>query len=139
MKLDRHLCNMSAKLFVLSVKMGIDSENFVDKLFNSDIANVFYKSELSTNWLGEEYVMSVMDYELKFSRGKTYEEEFMYWAGYIYKAWNFLYENDSPREILKQAPLSVLRRSYTGLHVMPYEMAVEDLKEMYKENSKEKV
>lgn len=79
--------------------------------------------------------MSVLEDELHFEKGVTFSDDVMYWAGYLYRAWSLLYD-DTPEEMITQAPLSLLSRMFQGLHVMSYEMAIEDLKNLYLENQK---
>ena len=55
----------------------------------------------------------------------------MYWAGYLFKVWSFVYPDETPVEMLEQAPVDTLRQMFLGLHVMSYEQAVEDLKDLY--------
>ncbi len=128
-----YLCQASGDLFVKTVEMGLDSVKFVEKLFHAEVASVFYNNWTSSNWLGASYVLEVMDHELHFERGITLDKEFMYWAGCIYRAWSLVYE-DTPEEIYRQAPIEVLQQMFLGLHVMTYEMAVEDLRNMYRAN-----
>ena len=132
---DHSLCSMSAKLFVLANKKHFDSVKFIYTLFDSEIAPIFYNNDLPTNWLGETYVMSVMDHELHFEAGATLSDDFMYWAGYLYRVWSLLYD-DKPAEMIKQADPETLQEMFVGLHVMSYEMAIQDLKELYLEKSR---
>ena len=132
---DHNLCRQSAELFLLANKRNFDSEKFADRLFYSDIASVFYNKDMPTNWLGETYVMSVLDNELHFEKGDTLQDGVMYWAGYLYRAWSLLYD-DTPEDIIKQAPLMLLNQIFPGFHVMSYEMAIEDLKNLFQEKKK---
>lgn len=133
--IDHALCRMSAQLFVLANKKGHDSVKFITSLFRSEVAPVFYNPDMPTNWLGATYVIAVLNEELHFEQGATYSDDFMYWAGYLYRAWTFLYQ-DSPEQIIEQAPPEVLAQMFTGLHVMSYQMAIQDLKELYVEKKK---
>lgn len=44
----------------------------------------------------------------------------MYWGWY-----------PAPAELLRQAPVDTLRQMFLGLHVMSYEQAIEDLKDLH--------
>lgn len=127
-KYEHYYCKQSAKLFVLANARGYDSARFVRTLLNADIAPVFYNNDCSTNWLGETYVMAVLEDELRFAQGDTYSDDFMYWAGYLYRAWSMIYD-DTPREIYLQAPPETLAEMFLGLHVMSYELAIMEIKE----------
>lgn len=108
---DHSLCRQSAKLFLLANERKADSVKFAERLFHSEIAPVFYNKDLPTNWLGETYVMSVLEDELHFEKGETFSDDVMYWAGYLYRVWSLLYD-DTPEEIITQAPLSLLNRMF---------------------------
>ncbi len=54
----------------------------------------------------------------------------MEWTGYLFKVWSLTYPEDTPEEMLRQAPVEVLESMYVGLHVMSFEMAIEDLKQL---------
>ena len=41
-----------------------------------------------------------------------------------------LYPGDSAEDIIRQAPMDMLRKSYAGLHVMSFEDAIKNIKEM---------
>lgn len=133
MSYNDYLCKASGDLFVETVKNGFDSVRFAEKLFHSGIAAVFYNNWTSANWLGEKYVLEVLDHELHFEKGVTLQEDFMFWAGYLYRAWSLTYD-EAPEEIYRQASIETLRQMFLGLHVMSYQMAIEDLKEMYRAN-----
>jgi hypothetical protein len=53
-----------------------------------------------------------------------------HWA---YRYWNF-YTGESSREIYKQAPAKTMKVVYLMYHTMSPEMAIDRLKEAYKEN-----
>ena len=125
-------CDMCARLFVLSVKKGYSSDDFGFKLMNSELAEHLFNKIDNAMWLGETYVMSSLEYETSIEKGKTLPEDVMYWIGYLYRVWSLTYE-EHPKDIYKQASIEVLSGMFTGLHVMSYEMAIEDLKLMYEE------
>ena len=65
--------------------------------------------------------------------GEIYDKETLYWAGYIYRYWRF-YTGESSREIYKQAPAKTMKVVYLMYHTMSPEMAIDRLKEAYKNN-----
>lgn len=56
--------------------------------------------------------------------------------GYIYRYWHY-YTEESSKAIYKQAPVETMKTNYLMFHTMAPEVAIEDLKEIYKQrNSK---
>ena len=58
----------------------------------------------------------------------------MYWVGYVYRYWHYV-TGESSREIYRQAPTKTMNVNYLMFHTMDPEMAVEDLKEIYRQKS----
>lgn len=127
------LCEMSAKLFVLSNKRGYRSADFIEKMMKSELAIHLYNKDFPNLWLGETYVMSLLESEIKIESGDTLSDDFMYWAGYLFRVWSLTYD-ETPEEMLEQAPVELLESLFLGLHVMSYEMAIQDIKELYHSN-----
>lgn len=127
-------CEMSAKLFVLANRRGYDSKGFIDILMSSELAKHIFNKIDNSMWLGETYVMSSLEVEADIPKGDMLPDDLMYWIGYLYRVWSLTYD-DTPEEILAQASVTVLIQMYQGLHVMSYEMAIEDLKALYKDTT----
>lgn len=128
-------CHMSGKLFVLANRKGYDSKLFIEKLMHSQTGEHLYHSPYTDLWIGETYIMSVLEDEAVIEKGKILNDDFMYWAGYLFKVWNLTHPEETPKEMLDQAPVDTLRQMYLGLHVMSYEQAIDDLKDLYRQNS----
>ena len=120
-------CEMCARLFVLANRKGYSSKDFISKLMNSELARHLFDKYDNAMWLGETYVMSSLEYEVSIDVGDSLPDDVMYWIGYLYRVWSLTYD-DNPAEIYMQAPYEILSQMFTGLHVMSYEMAIEDLK-----------
>ena len=127
---DSFTCEMSGRLFALSVKRGYDSVDFVDKLMHSELAQHLYKKEQSPLWLGEAYLMSTLETECTINQGTSYDIDMMEWAGWIFKYWSIAYPDDTPVNIYTQAPIQKLKNMYIGLHVMSPDLQIEDIKEL---------
>lgn len=127
------ICGMSADLFVQSVKRGYDSKEFIEELMNSETAAHLYNKTDTQMWLGSSYIMETLEQEIQFNKGKTYPEDLMSWIGYLFACWNFTYADDTPKDIIRQAPVEVLTLAYQGLHVLSFEDAIKELKNIYKE------
>lgn len=133
------LCEMQAALFVQSREKGYASEAYIKAFMQSDIAEDLDKPFHHMQWAGTHYLMSRMEEEHAdaLTPGECYDEETLYWAGYLYRYWH-LYTGESSREIYKQAPAKTMRIVYLMYHTMSPEMAIDRLKESYleKHNSK---
>lgn len=89
-------------------------------------------------WAGEEYILEELNAEtggLK-KAGITYAMEVMYWTGYIYRYCHY-YTNEYSREIYKIADAKTMNECWLGFHTFDVEMAINDLKEIYKQKCKE--
>ena len=87
-------------------------------------------------WAGEEYILEELDEEsggLK-KAGVVYHREVMYWAGYIYRYWHY-YTRESSQEIYKIADARTMNDCWLGFHTLDVEMAVDDLKEIYRQKN----
>ena len=127
------VCEMSADLFVQSVKKGYDSQDFIEKLMKSETATHLYNKTDTQMWLGSNYIIETLEQEVKINKGKTYPEDLMSWIGYLFACWNLTYADDMPKDMLEQAPVDVLTLTYQGLHVLSFEDAIKELKNMYNE------
>lgn len=127
------MCEMSGELFKLSVKKGYDSKDFIERLMSSELGRVLYDNNSIDVWLGATFVMEDIENTLHPKTGKVYNEQFMYWVGYLFRSWSFEYPEDTAKDMLEQAPVDVLLKSYVGLHVMFFEEAIENLKDIYSE------
>lgn len=129
------VCEMSADLFVQSVKKGYDSKDFIEKLMNSETAIYLYDKKDTQMWLGSNYIIQTLEQEVSIDKGIQYSEDLMAWIGYLFACWNLTYEKDTPRDMIEQAPVDVLTLTYQGLHVLSFEDAIKELKNIYKETN----
>ena len=130
------ICKMSADLFVQSVKRGYDSKDFIEKLMKSETATHLYNKTDTQMWLGSNYIMETLEQEVQIKKGEIYPEDLMSWIGYLFACWNFTYADDTPKDMIKQAPVEVWILTYQGLHVLSFEDAIRELKNIYKEKRK---
>lgn len=61
-------------------------------------------------------------------QGEVYAEEQIYWIGYIYRYWHYV-TGESSKEIIKLAPVKVMKQKYARLYMMTPEEVIEILKE----------
>ena len=76
---------------------------------------------------------------MSIKKGVQYPEDLMSWVGYLFACWNLTYVDDRPKDMLRQAPVDVLTLTYQGLHVLSFEDAMKELKNIYKERQKEEI
>lgn len=132
------LCDTQGKLFELSGKRGYDSETFIKAFMTTDISKDMDKEFHHVQWAGKEYIMSRMEDENSnaiSNNGIVFDNETLYWTGYIYRYWN-IYTGESSKEIYKQAPAKTMQTVYLMYHTMSPELAIDRLKESYNEKKK---
>ena len=129
------LCDTQGKLFELSGKRGYDSEAFIKTFMTTDISKDMDKDFHHVQWAGKEYIMSRMEDENSDAinvNGIIFDNETLYWTGYIYRYWN-IYTGESSKDIYKQAPAKTMQTVYLMYHTMSPELAIDRLKESYNE------
>ncbi len=132
--LQRKLCDMQGRLFKLSVDKEYESFNFIKIFMSSDIAKGLDSEFDRTQWVGEEYLIDEIanEYKDKLTIGDVLDKEVMYWVGYTYRFWHY-YTGESSKEIVKQASPKVISANYLMFHTMDTKMAVDNLKEIYRQ------
>ncbi len=128
------LCDTQGQLFVLSAKSGYDSQSFAKAFMTTRVAADMDKDFHHLQWAGKEYILSRIEEEHSelLTKGEPFDTEVLYWMGYIYRYWSF-YTGESSKEIYKQAPAKTMQIVYLMYHTMSPELAIERLKESYKE------
>lgn len=130
----RQLCDIQGRLFELALKMGYDCPSFIDAFMNSRSATALDDVYDRLQWAGEEYILEELDEEAHGLKraGITYDIEVMYWAGYTYRYWHY-YTNECSREIYQIADAETMKECWPGFHTLDVEMAIDDLKEIYRQ------
>ena len=129
------LCDTQGKLFELSGERGYDSETFIKVFMTTDISKDMDKDFHHVQWAGKEYIMSRMEDEnsdVISGNGIVFDNETLYWTGYIYRYWN-IYTGESSKDIYKQASAKTMQTVYLMYHTMSPELAIDRLKESYNE------
>ena len=129
------LCDTQGKLFELSGERGYDSETFIKSFMTTAISKDMDKDFHHVQWAGKEYIMSRMEEENAnaiSNNGIVFDNETLYWTGYIYRYWN-IYTGESSKDIYKQAPAKIMQTVYLMYHTMSPELAIDRLKESYNE------
>lgn len=131
------LCDIQGRLFELSGAKGYDSATFIKAFMTSETAKGLDSKYNRLQWAGEEYLLAeVVDSAKLTPGGKVYDKETLFWSGYLYRFWHFATGEDS-REIYKQAPAETMNRNWLIFHTLAPEVAIEDLKEIYRQRNGE--
>lgn len=131
---ERQLCNIQGRLFELSLKMGYDSPDFIKVFMKSSVAAGLDEEYDRLQWAGETYLLELLGQEaggLK-GAGNKYTNEVMYWSGYLYRCWHYM-TGEKSRDIFHQADAQIMNEIYFGFHILDMGMAIEDLKELYRQ------
>ena len=130
----RQLCDIQGRLFELALKKGYDCPLFIEAFMNSQAAAALDDVYDRLQWAGEEYILEELNDEVGGLKkaGTAYSTEVMYWAGYTYRYWHY-YTNQFSREIYKIADAEMMNECWLGFHTLDVEMAIDDLKEIYRQ------
>ena len=129
--LQMTLCDTQGQLFELAAEHGYASEAFIMSYMTSAVAADMDKEFHHIQWAGKAYILSRMEEELSdmlTKDGEVYDQEALYWMGYLYRYWHF-YTGESSREIYKQVPARTMNVVYLMYHTMSPELAIDRLKE----------
>ena len=129
--IELQLCDIQGRLFKLSAWRGINSAEFIKIFMKSATAKALDSTYNRMQWAGEEYLLEeVIDEagDRLEKQGEVYTEELIYWIGYIYRYWHYV-TGESSKEIIKLAPVKVMKQNYERLYLMTPEEVIEILKE----------
>lgn len=127
------LCDMQGKLFEMSANEGFSSEAFIKTFMLSNTAADLDKIFNHMQWAGQGYIIDRLkeqNADALETNGDLYDNETLYWSGYLYRYWHF-YTGETSKEIYKQAPAKTMRAMYLMYHTMSPEMAIDRLKDTY--------
>lgn len=134
-ELQLKLCDIQGRLFELSGEKGYNSIAFIKTFMLSDVAKGLDSKFNRLQWAGEEYLLAeVADCADISKNGAVFDKEVLYWTGYIYRFWHFFTGEDS-KEIYKQASAETMSRNWLMFHTLAPEVAIEDLKEIYRQKN----
>ena len=134
-ELQLKLCDIQGRLFELSAEKKLPSASFIKAFMTSETAKELDSRYNRMQWMGEEYlleeVLSSAGNALS-GAGEVYQKDVLYWIGYIYRYWHY-YTGENSAKILRQASAATMKRNYLMFHTMDPVVAIEDLKEIYKQ------
>ena len=135
--LQLKLCDIQGRLFELFAGCDYDAESLVKAFMNGEIAKNLDSEYNRMQWAGEEYLLEelIATCKDKLSPKKDgISKDVMFWMGYVYRYWHF-YTGEESAKIYKQAPFETMNINYLMFHTMDVEMAIDDLKEIYKQKN----
>ena len=130
---ERQLCDIQGRLFERSLKKNLDSADFIEKFMNSRTCECLDLPYDRLQWAGEEYILEDLLEETAVKPvGEGYGNEELFWAGYLYRYWHCV-TGEGGRRIYAQAQAQRMKECYLGFHTLDAAMAIEDLKEIHKQ------
>jgi len=134
-ELQLKMCDIQGRLFELSGEKGYNSVPFIKAFMTSDIAKGLDSKFNRFQWAGEEYLLAELTDVSKLTMGgNVYDKEILYWTGYIYRFWN-IHTGEDSKEIYKQSPAETMNRNWLMFHTLAPEVAIDDLKEIYRQRN----
>ena len=133
--LELKLCDIQGRLFELFANTEYDVESLVKAFMNGEIAKNLDSEYNRMQWAGEEYLLEELIATCKdklTTKRETFSKDVLFWMGYVYRYWHF-YTGEESNKIYKQAPFETMNVNYLMFHTMDVEMAIDDLKEIYKQ------
>lgn len=125
----RHIyAKMSGDLFVLSIKRGYDSEDFIRQIMTSEFGNTLYAYEKSTYWwLAHTVAMEEIekgDGNFKFKKTNNFiDADVMWYAGYLYSYWTTHYKVTA-NYMYSKAPIEYIEKMFGFFHTQGYDYVI---------------
>ena len=135
--LQLKLCDIQGRLFELFADSDYDAESLVKTFMNGEIAKNLDSEYNRMQWAGEEYLLEELIATCKdrlSPKRDGISKDVMFWMGYVYRYWH-LYTGEESVKIYKQAPFETMNINYLMFHTMDVEMAIDDLKEIFKQKN----
>ena len=133
--LELKLCDIQGRLFELFLSTDYDAENLVKAFMNSELAKNLDSEYNRMQWAGEEYLLEELIATCKDKltiKKESVSKEVLFWMGYVYRYWHF-YTKEESAKIYKQASFETMNVNYLMFHTKDVEVAIDDLKEIYKQ------
>lgn len=132
------LCDIQGRLFELFADTEYDVESLVKVFMNGEIAKNLDSEYNRMQWAGEEYLLEELITTCQdklITKRETFSKNVLFWIGYVYRYWHF-YTNEESNKIYKQAPFETMNVNYLMFHTMDVEIAIDDLKEIFKQKKR---
>ena len=134
-ELQLKLCDIQGRLFELSADKNCRSTAFIKAFMTSETAKALDSKYNRMQWAGEEYILEEVierTGDIYAEDDQIFSKDVLYWIGYIYRYWHY-YTGESSAKIYKQASVDTMKRNYMMFHTMDPVLAIEDLKEIYRQ------
>ena len=134
-ELQLKLCDIQGRLFELSADKNCRSTAFIQAFMTSETARALDSKYNRMQWAGEEYLFEeIIEYtgEIPAEDNQIFQKDVLYWIGYIYRYWHY-HTGESSAAINKQASVNTMKRNYMMFHTMDPVLAIENLKEIYRQ------
>ena len=125
-------------MFELFADSQYSSESLVKVFMASNLAKDLDSEYNRMQWAGEEYLFEelIAVYKEKLVLKKeNMSKEVLFWMGYVYRYWHF-YTGEESVKIYRQAPFDTMNTNYFIFHTLDVEVAIDDLKEIYRQKKK---
>ena len=132
------LCDIQGRLFELFADSQYSSESLVKVFMASNLAKDLDSEYNRMQWAGEEYLFEelIAVYKEKLVLKKeNMSKEVLFWMGYVYRYWHF-YTGEESVKIYRQEQFDILNTPYFIFHTLDVEVAIDDLKEIYRQKKK---
>lgn len=133
--IELKLCDIQGRLFELFVQSGYNAAELVRVFMTGSLAENLDAPYNRMQWVGEEYLLEELlsENSKKVTSSKEIEnKEVLFWIGYLYRYWHY-YTKESSKQIFRQAPFETMKTNYLMFHTMAPEIAIDDLKEIYRQ------
>lgn len=137
--LQLKLCDIQGRLFELFAKCGYAVNDLVKLFMTGALAKNLDSEYNRMQWAGEEYLLEELlsqNGSVLKSTKENISSDVLYWMGYLYRYWHY-YTQESSEKIYKQAPFETMTTNYLMLHTMDSQVAIDDLKEIYRQKKKQ--
>lgn len=131
---ELQLCDIQGRLYELAIRKGYDGVDFSTKFMRSATAAFLDLPYDRLQWAGEEYILAnlLAETPVALADAPTFTDEEAFWIGYTYRYWH-LFTGENSREIELQADAATMKECYLGFHILDMAMAIENLKELYRQ------
>lgn len=129
------ICDIQGRLFESFANTEYNAESLVKNFMCGELSKNLDSSYNHMQWVGEEYLLEelISTYKpLLELKQIDISGEALYWMGYVYRYWHY-YTGEDSKKIYKQASFKTMNINYFMFHAMDAEMAIDDLKEIYKQ------
>ena len=136
--MELKLCDIQGRLFELFADSRYDAESLVKTFMTSNLAKALDSEYNRMQWAGEEYLFEELIAVCKEKlvlKTEDISKEALFWMGYIYRYWHF-YTGEESAKIYRQAPFGTMNTNYLMFHTLDAEVAIDDLKEIYRQKKK---